>query len=88
MRLFVLLGLLFFSVSARADLFLVERVHTDVTDKDATTAREKALTIAQEKAFSILLDNLILEEDKSKIGMPQTTEILNLGEDFSVSEEI
>ena len=87
MRLFVLLGLLFFSVSARADLFLVERIHTDVTDKDATTAREKALTIAQEKAFSILLDNLILEEDKFKIGTPETAEILNLVEDFSVSEE-
>lgn len=87
MRLFFLLFLLFFSVGARADLFLVERVHTDVTDKDATTAREKALTIAQEKAFYILLDNLILEEDKIKIGTPETAEILNLVEDFSVSEE-
>lgn len=87
MRLFVLLGLLFFSVSARADLFLVERVHTDVTDKDATTAREKALTIAQEKAFDILLDSLVLEEDKLKVGVPATTEILNLVEDFSISDE-
>ena len=87
MRFLLFLLICGWAAGVHADLFLVEKIHTDVTDKDATTAREAALIQAQEKAFYALLDDLTLAQDREKLGAPEVTEILNLVEDFSVARE-
>lgn len=73
--------------SARADMYAVYDIHVDVTAKNATIAREQGLNDAQEKAFYKMLDRLTMYQDMEALPVLTSEDILNLVQDFSVSNE-
>lgn len=72
---------------ALADMYAVHNMHVDVTAQNATEAREQGLNDAQEKAFYKMLDRLTLFEDMENLPVLTNEDILNLVQDFSVSNE-
>lgn len=72
---------------ANADMYAVHNMHVDVTAQNATEAREQGLNDAQEKAFYKMLDRLTLFEDMENLPVLTNEDILNLVQDFSVSNE-
>lgn len=75
------------SISAFADMFLIQNVAVDVTDENATIAREKAVAEAQERAFYLLLNRLTLPEHVESLPVLTPEDILNLVQNYSVSNE-
>lgn len=73
--------------SARADMYAVYDIHVDVTAQNATIAREQGLNDAQEKAFYKMLDRLTMYQDMEALPVLTSEDILNLVQDFSVSDE-
>ena len=72
---------------AKADMYAVSNIHVDVTAQNATIAREQGLNDAQEKAFYKMLDRLTLFKDMEALPVLTSEDILNLVQDFSVSNE-
>ncbi len=86
----VVLGIFFcvFALShAWADMYAIHGIHVDVTAQNATLAKEQGVTEAQEKAFYKMLDRLTLFKDMEALPVLTTEDILNLVQDFSVSNE-
>lgn len=76
-----------FSMPARADMYAVENIPVDVTAENATQAKEQAVLEAQEKAFYKMLERLTLASDMESLPNLSNEDILNLVQDFSVSNE-
>ena len=85
--LFVLFMSVVFAIQAKADMFSVQNIHIDVTAQNATLAREQGLNEAQEKAFYKMLDRLTLFQDTEALPLLTNEDILNLVQDFSISNE-
>ena len=85
--LFVFIFLFLASGSVFADMYAVHNMHVDVTAQNATEAREQGLNEAQEKAFYKMLERLTLFEDMENLPVLANEDILNLVQDFSVSNE-
>lgn len=73
--------------AAQANMYLVRDVPVDVTDENATIAREKAVAEAQERAFYLMLKRLTLPSDVSALPILTTEDIQNLVQDYSVARE-
>ena len=86
-KLFFIFALLFCSKLAVADMYAVHNMHVDVTAENATIAREQGLNDAQEKAFYKMLERLTLFKDMENLPVLTNEDILNLVQDFSVSNE-
>lgn len=86
-KLLFILALLFCSKLALADMYAVHNMHVDVTAENATIAREQGLNDAQEKAFYKMLERLTLFKDMENLPVLTNEDILNLVQDFSVSNE-
>ncbi|MBE6449254.1 MAG: DUF2066 domain-containing protein [Alphaproteobacteria bacterium] len=84
--LFLLMSFAFIS-QTKADMFSVQDIHIDVTAQNATLAREQGLNEAQEKAFYKMLDRLTLFQDTEALPVLTNEDILNLVQDFSISNE-
>ena len=68
-------------------MYLVRDIPVDVTDENATLAREKAIVEAQERGFYQLLERLTLPADMQELPVLTTEDMLNLVQDYSVSNE-
>ena len=68
-------------------MYAVYDIHVDVTAQNATIAREQGLNDAQEKAFYKMLDRLTMYQDMEALPILTSEDILNLVQDFSVSNE-
>ena len=75
------------SAPVRADMYAVENIPVDVTAENATQAKEQAVLQAQEKAFYKMLDRLTLASDMESLPVLSNEDVLNLVQDFSVSNE-
>ena len=85
--LFVFIFLFLAAGPVFADMYVVHNMHVDVTAENATEAREQGLNDAQEKAFYKMLERLTLFEDMESLPALTNEDILNLVQDFSVSNE-
>ncbi len=72
---------------AQANMYLVRDIPVDVTDENATLARKKAVLEAQERGFYKLLERLTLPSDMKELPVLTTEDMLNLVQDYSVSNE-
>lgn len=81
------LGLCLWICPASADMYLVRDIPVDVTDENATIAREKAITEAQERGFYQLLERLTVPADMKDLPVLTTEDMLNLVQDYSVANE-
>ena len=81
------LGLCFWVCPVSANMYLVRDIPVDVTDENATIAREKAITGAQERGFYQLLERLTLPSDMKDLPVLTTEDMLNLVQDYSVANE-
>ena len=87
-KLFFIFVFLFFNSDfVFADMYAVHNMHVDVTAQNATEAREQGLNDAQEKAFYKMLERLTLFKDMENLPVLTNEDILNLVQDFSVSNE-
>ena len=84
----ILLSLfLIFSFSSQADIFTISDIKVDVTDKNATIAKNKAMKNAQNTAFTKLLNRITLLPNGKEMPVLTEDEIVNLVQDLSVSDE-
>ncbi len=81
------LGLCLYATGAMADMYLVRDIPVDVTDENATIAREKAIMEAQERGFYKLLERLTVPSDMKDLPVLTTDDMLNLVQDYSVADE-
>ncbi len=81
------LGLCLWVCPVSANMYLVRDIPVDVTDENATIAREKAITGAQERGFYQLLERLTLPSDMKDLPVLTTEDMLNLVQDYSVANE-
>lgn len=72
---------------ADADVFQVSGIPVDVTAETAAEAREAALAEGHREAFRRLMARLVLEEDQVYVPDLGQSEIAQLVQDFSVSNE-
>ena len=81
------LGICLWVCPAMANMYLVRDIPVDVTDENATIAREKAITGAQERGFYQLLERLTVPADMKDLPVLTTEDMLNLVQDYSVANE-
>ena len=87
-KFFIVFAFLFLNSSlALSDMYAVHNMHVDFTADNATSAREQGLNDAQEKAFYKMLERLTLFKDMESLPVLTNEDILNLVQDFSVSNE-
>ena len=70
-----------------ADPFLVRDVKVDVTAGSVTEARERSLTQGQVAAFRRLVERMSLRENWASITNPDAKTIIDMVQEFSVSNE-
>lgn len=81
------LGICLWACPVMANMYLVRDIPVDITDENATIAREKAITEAQERGFYRLLERLTLPSDMKDLPVLTTEDMLNLVQDYSVANE-
>ncbi|MBO5997294.1 MAG: DUF2066 domain-containing protein [Alphaproteobacteria bacterium] len=87
-KFFIVFAFLFLNSSlALSDMYAIHNMHVDFTADNATSAREQGLNDAQEKAFYKMLERLTLFKDMESLPVLTNEDILNLVQDFSVSNE-
>ena len=70
-----------------APLYIVQGVKADATASSSSAAREKAVTEARKKAYDIVLNRIIIDDEKPKVSEPQASELMNFVSEMSVMNE-
>lgn len=83
----LLLGFAGIAAAQTDQLYTVEGVQVDVTDKNAVKAREKAMEEAQVKAYQMLAERILSPAELTTFKMPDANTVSLLVQDIEVTNE-